>query len=164
LRRWKKKSTTGHSLTLHKPLRVLEIEKNFYGVSGSPADCVHMGLSQIMKNKKPNLILSGINRGANLGQDVFYSGTVSAAREGCIQGLPAVAVSLAIDFKSRKKETQLHYDSAVHYTCELVQRIRKKEIILPQHSLLNLNIPDLPVSKIRGLRVVRQGEIYLSHQ
>src|SRR3954447_20652130 len=71
------KSTTGHSLTIHKPLRMIPIESHFYGVSGSPADCVYMGIREVMK-KMPDLVISGINRGANLGQDVYYSGTVSA--------------------------------------------------------------------------------------
>src|SRR6185312_2638743 len=107
------KSTTGHSLTLHKPLRMIPMGNRFYGVNGSPADCVYLGIRQVLGGL-PDLVVSGINRGANLGQDVYYSGTVSAAREACILGIPAVAVSLAIDFKKARlrEESELHYETA----------------------------------------------------
>src|SRR3954452_7886412 len=94
------RSTTGHSLTIHKPLRLVTMESGFYGVSGSPADCIYLGINQVMK-EMPDLVVSGINRGANLGQDVYYSGTVSAAREACILGIPSMAVSLDVDFGSK---------------------------------------------------------------
>src|SRR3954468_20428069 len=103
------KSTTGHSLTIHKPLRMIPMGDQFYGVSGSPADCVYLGIRQVLK-KMPDLVVSGINRGANLGQDVYYSGTVSAAREASIRGIPALAVSLAVDFQRPRPEEQLHYE------------------------------------------------------
>jgi 5'-nucleotidase len=106
------KSTTGHSLTIHKPLRMVRIQDDFYGVSGGPADCVQIGVSELFGKRKPDLVVSGVNRGANLGQDVFYSGTVSAAREACIMGIPAIAVSLAVDFYAAKPEEKLHYETA----------------------------------------------------
>src|SRR3954469_18043001 len=95
------RSTNGHSLTIHKPLRLLSTGSGFYGVSGSPADCIYLGIKQVMK-ETPDLVVSGINRGANLGQDVYYSGTVSAAREACILGIPSMAVSLSVDFKNSR--------------------------------------------------------------
>src|SRR4051794_39200142 len=98
------KSTTGHSLTIHKPLRMIPMKKDFYGVSGSPADCVYLGIRQVLKGM-PDIVISGINRGANLGQDVYYSGTVSAAREACILGLRSMAISLDVDFHKVKPET-----------------------------------------------------------
>jgi len=149
------KSTTGHSLTLHKPLRMLEMGKNFYGINGSPADCVYIGLREAMKGKKPDLVVSGINRGANLGQDVYYSGTVSAAREACILGLPAIAVSLAIDFKNPPKEPKLHYVTAAKLCAQLIKNL--DEIEIPDHTLLNLNVPDKPLSRVKGIAVARQG-------
>jgi 5'-nucleotidase len=88
-------STTGHSLTLSRPLRLTEIDKDFYGVNGSPADCISMGVRHVLKSL-PDIVVSGVNHGANLGQDIYYSGTVSAAREACIMGIPAYAVSLCI--------------------------------------------------------------------
>lgn len=148
------KSTTGHSLTLHKPLRMIEMGHRFYGVSGSPADCVYLGIRQVLKGM-PDLVVSGINRGANLGQDVYYSGTVSAAREACILGLPAMAVSLAVDFKKFADESRLHYISAAKMAANVIRKMKKIE--LPQHTLLNLNVPDRPMSRIKGVRLASQG-------
>src|SRR5579885_2683447 len=95
------RSTTGHSLTIHKPLRMIKMGERFFGVSGSPADCVYLGIRQVMK-KLPDIVVSGINRGANLGQDIYYSGTVSAAREACILGIPAIAVSCNVNYQKKK--------------------------------------------------------------
>ena len=148
------KSTTGHSLTIHKPLRMIELEKNVYGVSGSPADCINLGLKQVLK-KKPDFVISGINRGANLGQDIYYSGTVSAAREACIHNVPSIAVSLAVDFSKSKPEAQYNYRAAARMTVKLIRSLKAGDI--PEHSLLNLNVPDLPFAKIKGLRPARMG-------
>jgi 5'-nucleotidase len=147
-------STTGHSLTINKPLRLIEMERDFYGVSGSPADCVYLGIRQVLKGM-PDLVVSGINRGANLGQDVYYSGTVSAAREACILGIPALAVSLSIDFAAMKAESALHYDTAAKVAVRLLRRMQRME--LPHHTLLNLNVPDIPLRKVKGVRLARQG-------
>lgn len=148
------KSTTGHSLTIHKPLRLIPMGHQFFGVSGSPADCVYLGIRQVLGGM-PDLVVSGINRGANLGQDVYYSGTVSAAREACILGLPAMAVSLAVNFAKSPPEEELHYLSAAKIANRILRGLREKE--LPQHTLLNLNVPDAPYSKIKGVKLTRQG-------
>lgn len=148
------KSTTGHSLTIHKPLRLIEMGKRFYGVSGSPADCVYLGIREVLGGM-PDLVVSGPNRGANLGQDVYYSGTVSAAREACILGLRAIAVSLAVDFARPKPEGQLHYATAAKATVRLLRDL--KDVEVPHHTLLNFNVPDVPVSRLKGVRVTRQG-------
>lgn len=148
------KSTTGHSLTIHKPLRLIEMGPRFFGVSGSPADCIYLGIRQVLKGM-PDLVVSGINRGANLGQDVYYSGTVSAAREACILGIPALAVSLSIDFAKAPPEDKLHYESAAKLAVSVLRDLKK--IKIPQHTLLNLNCPDLPHKKVRGVRLARQG-------
>ena len=148
------KSTTGHSLTLHKPLRLIEMGPRFYGVNGSPADCVYLGIREVIGGM-PDLVISGPNRGANLGQDVYYSGTVSAAREACILGIRSIAVSLAVDFSKGKKESLLNYLSAAKMTIKLIRSLKGTK--LPQHTLLNLNVPDLPISKIKGVRLARQG-------
>ena len=150
------KSTTGHSLTLHKPLRMIPMGHRFFGVSGSPADCVYLGIRQVLKGM-PDVVVSGINRGANLGQDVYYSGTVSAAREACILGLPSIAVSLAIDFGSPVNDLKLHYITAAKLAARLVRQIKTKKLDLPKHTLLNLNVPDRPIGKIKGIRLSRQG-------
>lgn len=148
------KSTTGHSLTLHKPLRLLKMRENFFGVSGSPADCVYLGIRQVLKSK-PDWVVSGVNRGANLGQDVYYSGTVSAAREACMMGIRALAVSLAVDFKKRLPEAKLHYSSAARWAVEILKQSNGVEI--PEHTLLNLNVPDRALRDIKGLQLVSQG-------
>lgn len=147
-------STTGHSLTLHKPLRLIEMGKRFYGVNGSPADCVYLGIREVMGGM-PDLVISGPNRGANLGQDVYYSGTVSAAREACILGLRAIAVSLAVDFSKGRPENKLHYMTAAKATVRLIREL--EHIELPAHTLLNFNVPDVPLSRVKGIRLVRQG-------
>ncbi len=153
------KSTAGHSLTLHKPLRMIQMGHRFYGVSGSPADCIYLGIREVLKGM-PDLVVSGINRGANLGQDVYYSGTVSAAREACILGLPALAVSLAIDFASLKSEAHLHFETAAKIASRVVRQMQQLE--LPQHTLLNLNVPDRALGRVKGLKVARQGFRYYS--
>lgn len=148
------KSTTGHSLTIHKPLRMIPMGNQFYGVSGSPADCVYLGIRQVMR-KLPDLVVSGINRGANMGQDVYYSGTVSAAREACILGIQSMAVSLSIDFKEAQDEDELHYVSAAKVAVKILRQLRKSPA--PKHTLFNLNVPDLPLGRIRGVKLARQG-------
>lgn len=148
------KSTTGHSLTIHKPLRIRQRSNGFYSVSGSPADCVYLGVREIL-SRKPDWVISGINRGANLGQDVFYSGTVSAAREAAIMGLPAMAVSLAIDFKKSYREKDFHYSSAARLIRQLMSSW--EDLTLPHGTLLNVNVPDRPFEKIKGLSITRQG-------
>ena len=147
-------SATGHSLTISRPLRLLEVDKDFYCVSGSPADCVSMGVRQVFKSM-PDIVVSGVNRGANLGQDVYYSGTVSAAREGCILGLPAYAVSLDVDFKAGKSETKLHYATAAKLAVKIIRDYQKKA--LPKYTVLNINVPDLPLNRIKGIVPARQG-------
>lgn len=157
------KSTTGHSLTIHKPLRLIPIADRVFGVSGSPADCVYVGIREVLK-KMPDLVVSGINRGANMGQDIYYSGTVSAAREACILGLPSVAVSLDVDFKkahARRKPLgpeDLHYATAGSVALDLIRGLLgPKGMKIPKHTLLNLNVPDRPLAKVKGIRLARQG-------
>jgi len=159
------KSTTGHSLTIHKPLRILQLDHlgpHVYGVSGSPADCVYLGVRQILGGKLPDLIVSGINRGANLGQDVYYSGTVSAAREGCILGIPSIAVSLDVEFARALPEKSLHYATAAKMCVQVIRSMLLKQgkVQIPHHTLLNLNVPDLKLNEVRGVHLARQGFRY----
>jgi len=149
------RSTTGHSLTIHKPLRLIELEKGFYGVSGSPADCVYLGIRQVLKGM-PDLVVSGINRGANLGQDVYYSGTVSAAREACILGIPALSVSLAVNFfEHNPGDEALNYGAAARTVLRVLREIPPSQF--PHHTLFNLNVPDVPFNRIKGIELTRQG-------
>lgn len=144
----REKSAASHALTLHRPLRVDRIAAGFYAVDGTPTDAVMLGVRSILK-KKPGLIVSGINRGANLGEDVHYSGTVSAALEGAIMGIPAIAVSVVGNGRFR-------YDSAARFTVKLVRKVLKKG--LPAGIVLNVNVPSLPAGKIRGCAATRLGK------
>lgn len=147
------RSTTGHSLTLHKPLRVHEVGFKTYALTGSPADSVYWATRHLLKDKKPDLVVSGINRGANLGHDIFYSGTVAAAREGALFGIPAIAISLAIHLQA--KDPVAHWDSAVEFAKKLVPWFMKQNF--PTHHVLNVNVPNIPQSEIKGVRMSRQG-------
>jgi 5'-nucleotidase len=103
----------------------------------------------------PDVVISGINRGANLGQDVYYSGTVSAAREACILGIRSMAVSLAIDFQKLRNESSIHFETAAKITAKLLPQVMKLE--LPKHTLLNLNVPDVTLNRVKGIELARQG-------
>ncbi len=143
------KSATGHSLTLHRPLRVKNIGRNHtYAVNGTPTDCVNLALNGLLK-VRPQLVVSGINNGPNLADDITYSGTVAAAIEATLLGVPAVAISIV----GRKN---LHYKPAQALALKLVKKIMQEP--LPPHILLNVNVPNLPENKIKGYRFTRLGK------
>lgn len=145
------RSTTGHSLSLDKPLRLEKLEENIYGCSGFPGDCTLMGLGYLLKNNRPQVIISGINRGANLGQDLYYSGTIAAAREAAFHNVPAIAVSLA--FESLQ---DIHfYDSAATFIrwCLDLELFK----LCPPMTLFNINVPNLPINEIKGCKVTEIG-------
>lgn len=146
------RSAQGHAITLAVPLRVNEVKRDgkFFGyaVSGTPADCVKIALMSIMKRAKPHLIISGLNRGPNLGINILYSGTVSGATEGAILGTPSFAVSLA-SFEWR------NFEAAVNFSHKLAKAILEKR--LPARGLLNVNVPALPEFRIKGVKITRQG-------
>ena len=140
------RSGASNSLTLENPIRVEILEEGKrYSVKGTPTDCVHFAVNKLL-DPWPDIVVSGINHGANLGDDVIYSGTVAAATEGRHMGLPAVAVSLVGD---------THFASAAHYACLLVSRLRTHP--LPSDQILNVNVPDLPLEQIKGIKVTRLG-------
>lgn len=140
------RSGASNSLTLEQALRVEQIEANVYSVQGTPTDCVHFGLNELLKDQLPDLVLSGINHGANLGDDVLYSGTVAAAMEGHFLGIQSMAFSLV---------GQRHFDSAARLACELVKRHCSQPV--QQRRLLNINIPDLPYEQLGNIIVTRLG-------
>jgi 5'-nucleotidase len=145
------RSSCGHGITLGEPLRVKEISKNTYSCSGYPADCILIGLGHVLKDDKPDVVVSGINHGANLGQDRYYSGTIAAAREATFRGIPAIAVSLVtINPKDIK-----HFDVAA----EFITRLLGLNIhdIIPPMALLNINVPNMPWSKISGVKYTTPG-------
>ncbi len=151
------RSTMGHSLTLHKPLRLQKIGDAFYGINGSPADCVYLAIREVFKGM-PDLVVSGPNRGANLGQDVYYSGTVSAAREACILGIPAIALSVDVAHGNKKnptKEVSVHYDTACAELLKFLAKIKLKDF--SKYNLFNINVPNVGKSKIKGMHFTRMG-------
>lgn len=142
------RSTTGHTLTLDHPIRLVELDKQVFGCSGYPADCALMGMSQVMKEHKPDLIIGGINRGANLGQDVYYSGTVAVAREASFHNIPSMAVSTVLDFQNFDSDGEAHYLTAAKFVKKAVKKGLHKH--LPKLHLLNINVPNLSAKEIEG--------------
>lgn len=147
------RSGASNSLTLHNPLRVKYLENGFISVEGTPTDCVHLALTGLLKNK-PDMVVSGINAGSNLGDDVFYSGTVAAAMEGRFIGLPAIAMSLAY------QENPQHYGTAAEIAKQLALNLRANH--LPPKTILNVNVPDLPSHELNGFSVTRMGTRHAS--
>ena len=145
----RERSAAGHSLTLHSPLRIFELHKGWYAVDGTPTDCVNMGIHNMLPTT-PDLVVSGINHGANLGDDVTYSGTVAAAMEANLMGIPAIAFSLA-SFESGNNFA----DAA-----EIAVRIARQVIAhgLPSDTFLNVNIPNCPIDRIQSPLITRQGK------
>jgi 5'-nucleotidase len=142
------RSGASNSLTLDSPVRIKEIDKRMFRVTGTPTDCVHIALTGLLE-RDPDMVVSGINAGANLGDDVIYSGTVAAAMEGRFLGFPAIAVSLVYNDKPR------YFETAAEAIALLVQRLRQDP--LPADTILNINVPDLAWSDIGGFEVTRLG-------
>lgn len=140
-------SAASNSLTLQNPLRTMTLDNGFIAVNGTPTDCVHLAINMLCE-QDPQLVITGINAGANLGDDVIYSGTVAAAMEGRYMGLPSIAVSLA------GKELK-YYETAGIYAAKIVAHLR--DCPLPANQILNVNVPDLPASEIKGIKVTRLG-------
>jgi 5'-nucleotidase len=146
------RSGASNSLSLINPLRVTTISSNVVSVNGTPTDCVHLAVTGLLK-EMPDMVVSGINEGSNLSDDVLYSGTVAAATEGRFLGLPSIAVSLA------GPKCQ-HYDTAALVAKVLVQRL--KEDPTPKDTILNVNVPDLPFAELRGFQVTRLGTRHIA--
>jgi 5'-nucleotidase len=143
----REKSAIAHSLTLHRPLRVEKIKRNFYAVDGTPADCVHLGVNEILP-ARPQLIASGINKGGNLGDDITYSGTVSAAFEGTLLGIPSLAISLV-------SRSRFQFRPAARFAVKAAKAILKNG--LPKDVLLNINVPNVKEKEIRSHQITQQG-------
>ena len=141
------RSGASNSLTLTVPIRVEQIENGYFVCSGTPTDCVHLGITGLMP-QEPDMIISGINNARNLGDDVLYSGTVGAAMEGRFLGLPAIAVSLAGD-------DPIHFDTAGNVVRQLLEKMLQTP--LSPSTILNINVPDLPRDQISGWQATRLG-------
>lgn len=148
------RSGASNSLTLDQPIRVLKMDDGRYRVVGTPTDCVHLALSGLLE-KDPDIVVSGINNSANMGDDVIYSGTVSAAMEGRYCGLPAIAVSLVT-----REHRGKYYDSAARAVLMLMQRLLTDP--LPADTILNVNVPDRKWDEIEGFEVTRLGRRHRS--
>jgi 5'-nucleotidase len=146
------RSGASNSLTLDNPLRVTTAENGFIIVNGTPTDCVHVAVTGLL-DEVPDMVVSGINEGSNLSDDVLYSGTVAAATEGRFLGLPSIAISLA------GPKCQ-HYETAAQVAKILVQRLKSDKP--PADTILNVNVPDLPMSEIRGFQVTRLGTRHIA--
>ncbi len=148
-------SAVGHSITVANPIRARKnlIDKNFYGyaVEGSPADSVKLAIRNLLKGKKIDLLISGINHGANTSVNIIYSGTVSAATEGTILGIPSIAVSLT-------SFTYNDFSFAAKFSAKIAKHVLKNG--LPKGTLLNVNIPAVPENKIKGVIVTKQGKSF----
>jgi 5'-nucleotidase len=145
----RERSGSGHSLTLHHPLRVEKLQERWYAVDGTPTDCVYLGVNGILKGEKPALVVSGINKGGNLGDDITYSGTVCAAMEGAILGIPSMAVSLA-------GTREYNFQTAARVSRILAEKLLEQG--LPEDVFLNVNIPSVDWEHLRGIKITRQGK------
>lgn len=145
----RERSAASHALTLHKPLRADEIRKGIFSVNGTPTDCVNLGVLFLLREKRPDLVVSGINKGGNLGDDVTYSGTVSAAMEGTLLGIPSIAVS-------QLGEGHYHFETAASFAVTLARLVLDEG--LGKDVLLNVNVPNLPPEKINGTRITSLGK------
>jgi len=143
----REQSATSHSLSLHRPLRVERVGPRRLAVDGTPTDCVNLAINGILP-ERPRLVVSGINHGPNLGDDITYSGTVSAAIEGTLLGVPSIAVSLVM-------RNGVDFEPAALFAARLVRRVQERG--LPPDTLLNVNVPALPLRALCGYAITKQG-------
>lgn len=141
------RSGASNSLTLESPIRATTVRDGVIRVDGTPTDCVHLAITGLLKNE-PDMVISGINDGANMGDDVLYSGTVAAAMEGRFLGLPAIAISM-------NRHDAQHFDTGAKVILRLVEKLQSEPI--PSDVILNINVPDLPWDELSGFQVTRLG-------
>ena len=141
------RSGASNSLTLDRPLQLRQAANGYYFVNGTPTDCVHLAVTSLL-DSPPDLVVSGINHGSNMGDDTIYSGTVAAATEGFLLGIPAFAISLT-------SNRGAHYQTAAQVALDLVLRHQSQPFAAPM--LLNVNVPDIPYAELRGIEITRLG-------
>ncbi|MGC9385357.1 MAG: 5'/3'-nucleotidase SurE [Hydrogenovibrio sp.] len=146
------RSAASNSLTLMEPLRIKSHGESIYSVNGTPTDCVHLGINGAL-DFQPDMVLSGINAGANMGDDVLYSGTVAAATEGRFLGKPSIAVSLC---------GETHFETATHVISHLFKAYQT--LPLDRTTILNINVPDIPIEALKGIRITRLGKRHCSER
>lgn len=146
-------SGAGHSLTLSRPVRIRQHEERRFSVSGTPTDAVMLGMGIVLKDKKPDLILSGVNRGANLGDDVTYSGTVSAAMEGALAGIRSIAMSQV--YSKEGMGDSVPFAAAEAWGEKVLRPLLDAPFV--ERTVININFPALPPEQVQGVKAVRQG-------
>lgn len=152
------RSAASNSLTLEVPLRVTQQSNGFYAVTGTPTDSVHIAITGWL-DEHPDMIISGINAGANLGDDVLYSGTVAAAMEGRFLGYPAMAISLVSE-QGNRYEKYNHYETAATIAGVILKKLLRDP--LPANTILNINVPDKPFAAIKGIKITRLGHRHMA--
>jgi 5'-nucleotidase len=151
------RSGASNSLTLEVPLRVAQAEADIYYVQGTPTDCVHLAISGLFPFE-PDMVISGVNDGSNLGDDVLYSGTVAAATQGRFLGNPPVAISL--NTHGQRGDATRHFETGAHFARVMVERLQGKP--LGRATILNVNVPNLPVAEVKGIKITRLGNRHRS--
>lgn len=146
----REQSASSHSLTIQRPLRLHKISPKVYAVDGTPADSVNLGVNVLLE-RKPDLVVSGINKGANLADDVHYSGTVSAAMEACLMGIPSIAISMI-----RRPDERFFFNAASEFAFRLSKRVAKEG--LPKNMMLNVNVPNVHEKEIKGFEWASLGK------
>lgn len=154
------KSACGHGLCVTKPMQLIKVEEDFYKLDdGSPTDCVYIGLHELFKDKKPDILISGINIGANMGEDVTYSGTVAGAIEGALNGIDSIAISQFIKDKygEENKTFNRDFSLALDFITQLVKDIFDRKYIIGHRKFLNVNVPSLAQQECKGIRITQLG-------
>lgn len=145
-------SGASHSLSLTTPLRYRKIDDKIFAVEGTPTDCVLFSINYLMKDSPPTLVLSGVNAGSNLGEDVTYSGTIAAAMEATLLGVPSIALSQHLN----GLHDHIHWETAQEWASDIIQRLVNLE--WPENVLMNVNFPGVPSREVKGIKVVRHGK------
>ena len=150
-------SGSSHSLTLRDPLRLREISEKKYALSGTPSDCVLFATNHLLKDHKPDLVLSGVNHGTNLAEDVTYSGTIAAAMEASMLNIPSIAISLEVESGHPAK-----WSTAEHHLPKLIKEL--VNITFKQYVFMNINVPNLIATSVKGVRITHQGRSYFKDE
>jgi len=146
-------SAASHSLTIRSPLRINKVSRNSFSVNGTPTDCIKLAINRIMQNHPPDLILSGINRGVNVGEDVIYSGTVAAAMEGTLLGIPSIALSQGVE--DNVDGDKADWSTAEAYAAKVIKRVTS--ISWSPGVLINVNFPPVPNKEVSGIEITHEG-------
>jgi len=143
-------SGAGHSLSISNPIRAREVNETKFAIEGTPTDCVLFAVKHLLRDRKPDIVLSGVNRGTNMADDVTYSGTIAGAMEGCLLGIPSIAFSLAYAHPHPVK-----WGTATAYGADVARRVLSMD--LPRNVFVNVNFPDVVTASVKGIKVTRQG-------